>query len=284
MSDETAHDWRLGTIGFSYPDWTGPLYPSGVSGADRLSHYARWFDSVEIDATFHALPAPATVRRWAEATPDAFRFCLKTPRGFSHGDDLNSPEARDLWNRFLSVAGELGEKLGVILIQLPAAFEASRCDELARFIGGLPDDTRFAVELRHDSWWTARTAELFREHGVCWVCADEVRKHEAFAPPRDGGYRPRPIVPTADFLYVRWIGWHEQFPDLAQEHLDPIVRLGWWSERLANVLGQRPELQRVYGFFGNGYSGHAPATCRGFMRAAGLPEPEETPPPGSLFA
>ncbi|MEM1165875.1 MAG: DUF72 domain-containing protein [Planctomycetota bacterium] len=263
--------WRLGTIGFAYPDWAASFYPPGVSGADRLSHYAHHFNAVEVDATFHAIPAPKIVRRWGEAVPDGFTFYLKTPREITHGADaghLVRSSSHQHMHHFLTVGAELGDKLSVVLLQFPASFTADRHDELAEFLSERPGGHRYAVELRHDSWWVPPTAELFRHLGVCWVATDEVRKHEANAPP--GRYKPRPIVPTTDHLYIRWIGWHEQFPDLAREYLDPTKRLAWWSARLETVLSKRPELTSVHGFFGNGYTGHAPATCRRFVSASGI--------------
>ncbi|MEM9064119.1 MAG: DUF72 domain-containing protein [Planctomycetota bacterium] len=268
-----SHDiaWSLGTIGFAYADWNGPFYPPGTSGPNRLSHYAQYFNAVEVDATFHAIPAAKTVQRWGDAVPVGFNFCLKTPREITHSSDagnLLKPETRMHMRQFLAVGSELGDKLSVILIQFPGTCGVDRHDELAEFLSGLPGEHRYAVELRQDSWWVPRTAELFRELGVCWVAADEVKKHEADSPP--GLYKPRPIVPTTDYLYIRWIGWHEQFPDLAREHLNPVNRLAWWDARLNAVLSKRPELNGVFGFFGNGYSGHAPATCRRFADVTGV--------------
>lgn len=288
VADHTGISWNLGTIGFGYPDWAGTFYPRGVSGADRLARYAEHFNAVEIDATFHAIPAPKTVRRWADAVPEDFRFCVKTPREISHApedDALSSQRTRDVMHRFLEIASELGEKLSVVLVQFPATFREQRSAELAEFLAGLPAGPKYAVELRNDDWWVPTTAERFRELGVCWVAADEVNKDQASRPPAgdDGSYRPRPIVSTADFLYARWVGWHEQFPDTTNECLDPTLRLEWWKDRFEYVLPRRPEIKEIYGFFGNGYSGHAPATCRRFKKTLGI-RSTMLPRDGHLFA
>jgi hypothetical protein len=38
-----------------------------LPGPDQLSYYARHFDTLELDTTFHAVPPAERVRRWAEA-------------------------------------------------------------------------------------------------------------------------------------------------------------------------------------------------------------------------
>ena len=80
--------WRLGTMGFSYGDWAGVFYPRGLKNVDWLAHYARHFNAVELDTTFHALPDRDRVRRWGDATPPDFRFAAKTPKGITHESHL----------------------------------------------------------------------------------------------------------------------------------------------------------------------------------------------------
>src|SRR3954469_23598862 len=86
-------DWRLGTMGFGYDDWSGPFYPRGVKSGDWLTFYARYFDAVELDTTFHAAPDAGRVRRGAAPVPDDFRFCAKAPRAVPH--DLPPDRAAD---------------------------------------------------------------------------------------------------------------------------------------------------------------------------------------------
>jgi uncharacterized protein YecE (DUF72 family) len=64
---ESMNEFYLGTMGFSYKDWQGVFYPSGVTARDYLNYYGRIFNAVEMDTTFYAIPRPAVVRGWAEA-------------------------------------------------------------------------------------------------------------------------------------------------------------------------------------------------------------------------
>ncbi len=275
MSTRADVFWRLGTIGFSYADWAGAFYPRGVSGADRLAHYARFFDAIELDTTFYALPALETVQRWADVVPAGFRFTLKAPKSVTHepaAGHLLSGFARDELGRVLEGAGRgLGDKLHTVLCQFPATFRVDRLDELAEWLRGLSHRVRCAVELRHDGWWVPETAEMLRGLGVVWVSADEARMHEVGRPPMAGVFssRARPIVPTSDVLYVRWVGVHAQFDDLSREHVDASARVRWWAERLRAVLKKRPEIREVVGFFGNGFCGHGPAVCHRFRGELG---------------
>jgi len=71
---------RIGTQGWNYDSWVGPFYPPGTPPVDFLRVYARAFDTVEVDSTFYAIPAPRTLRDWAAKVPEGFRFALKLPQ------------------------------------------------------------------------------------------------------------------------------------------------------------------------------------------------------------
>src|SRR6476469_9950004 len=75
---------HLGTQGWNYDAWVGPFYPVGTRPSEFLTVYARAFDSVEVDSTFYASPAEATIRSWAERTPKGFIFSLKLPQEITH--------------------------------------------------------------------------------------------------------------------------------------------------------------------------------------------------------
>src|SRR5437763_11509702 len=110
-------DWRLGTIDFGYDDWARVFYPKDLKPVDYLSFYARHFDTVELDTTFHASPTVDRVAKWAAATPETFRFCVKTPKEITHADGRISAHGRvDAMLRLVDVVGGFGAKLGVVLL------------------------------------------------------------------------------------------------------------------------------------------------------------------------
>ena len=57
-------NWRLGTMGFSYGDWSEVFYPPRMNPSDYLSFYAKHYNAVELDTTFHAVPPSDRVKRW----------------------------------------------------------------------------------------------------------------------------------------------------------------------------------------------------------------------------
>src|SRR4051812_16665464 len=220
MSRNDGPRYWLGTMGFSYADWAGVFYPPGMKPGDYLAWYARQFDTVELDTTFHATPPVERVRRWAEVTPDEFKFCVKTPKDVTHEGALGRRLGPMLG--FLDVMRAFGPKLAVVLIQLPPSCGVDQFEELERLLKGLPRDVRFAVEFRNSSWGQQRTLDLLRERGAALVVAEYTT-------------RPSRIHVTGDFLYVRWIGEHERFKELNREQIDMTPSLEWWKQEIERV-------------------------------------------------
>ncbi|MBI4306894.1 MAG: DUF72 domain-containing protein, partial [Chloroflexi bacterium] len=81
----------IGTQGWSAESWAGVFYPKGLPATDRLAWYARTFNGVEVNTSFHAVPPIAAVRNWKSATPAGFTFTLKMPRAITHEGRLRDP-------------------------------------------------------------------------------------------------------------------------------------------------------------------------------------------------
>ena len=259
-------DWYLGTVGFSYKEWSGVFYPAGMPARSYLAHYSQVFNSVELDSTFYGTPPPERVRQWASLVPETFRFCVKTPRQITH--DLELVGVQKLMETFVETMRWLDDKLGAILIQLPPQFSAAKVETVVRFLEDLPAGVQYALEFRHRSWFTPETVALLRDHQVCWVATEYLDF-------------PDQIEPTTDFLYIRWLGRHGQFKEKNQEQIDMTPRLSWWWEQLQPHLDQ---VQTVYGFFNNDFAGYSPATCNRFKALVGLPiAASHTPQQGKLF-
>nr|MCU0508570.1 DUF72 domain-containing protein [Anaerolineae bacterium] len=75
---------RIGTSGFSYDDWIGPVYPAGMPAREHLSYYASLFSTVEINVTYYRIPASTTVVGWVRKTPDNFLFAVKAYGELTH--------------------------------------------------------------------------------------------------------------------------------------------------------------------------------------------------------
>ena len=63
---------------------SGKFYPPSAKDAEtRLRYYASQFPMVDVDSSYDAIPAPATVHVWAERTPATFAFNVKAFRLFT---------------------------------------------------------------------------------------------------------------------------------------------------------------------------------------------------------
>jgi uncharacterized protein YecE (DUF72 family) len=259
-------DYLLGTMGFSYSIWKGVFYPSGVPARDYLPYYARIFNTVEMDTTFYAIPRPAVVKGWSAAVPPTFCFTVKTPQSITH--EMGLVNTNEFMNEFINVISLLGDKLGVILIQLPPKYANNNLGVLQKFITGLPREMHYAIEFRHRSWYTQATADLLAPLGIGWVATE-------FAD------LPHNITLTANFMYIRWLGKHAAFQRYDHVQLDRGPRLAWWRDQINQNVQQ---VEKVYGFFNNDYAGFAPASCNLIKSLLGLPVVNFTQPEqGRLF-
>jgi uncharacterized protein YecE (DUF72 family) len=128
----------VGTSGWSYPSWKPGFYPSELKPADFLGHYARAFPTVELNTTGYRLPAEGQFERWAEQTPEGFRFAPK----------LNAFRTSALAT-FEERVTRLGTRLGPIRVLV-----GTKRDEglLALMLGSLDPSLRLAFDFRHDTW------------------------------------------------------------------------------------------------------------------------------------
>lgn len=267
---------RIGTQGWNYPAWVGPFYPPETRPAEFLPAYARAFRIVEVDSTFYAVPEAKVVRAWNERTPDDFTFALKMPREVTHERRLAG--ADDVVQPFLERARELGPKRGPILMQMGPDFEPKELPALEQFLPALPRDLRFAIELRQSRWTRAEVLphllDLLRAHGVALALSD-------------GRWIPRQTMlelagqPTADFLYVRWMGPDREITDYSRTQFDRSAEIRSWADVLKSVANTR----EIYGFFNNHFAGHSPASAREMQRLLGQTpvEPASLRRQGSLF-
>jgi uncharacterized protein YecE (DUF72 family) len=125
-----------GSSGFSYPSWKPGFYPAGTKASDFLRVYAERLTTVELNTTGYRLPDEAQFRRWAEETPDRFRFAVKMP----HPNRLAA---------FTERVRGLGERLGPVRIVIQ---QARHDDVLARLLDTLDPKLSWALDFRHDSW------------------------------------------------------------------------------------------------------------------------------------
>lgn len=231
-------DFRVGCSGWSYKHWRGTFYPWGVSQKRWFEHYAREFDTVELNNTFYRLPTEHAVRHWAESAPEGFAFAIKVSRLITHYHRLRDSESA--LGTFFERMEPLVRRAGPFLYQLPPQFE--RDDErLGEFLRLLPAGRIHAFEFRHASWWAEPVYELLRRHGAAFVMWDLA------------GTRT-PAVATGHEAYLRMHGPAKY----SETYRDP--QLAAWVEAARGLEGVR----RTWVYFNNDIGGHAPDDARRF--------------------
>jgi uncharacterized protein YecE (DUF72 family) len=258
----------IGTSGYSYDDWVGPVYPPGTDKRDFLARYAAQFPIVELNFTYYAQPTARTLSRMVELTPEGFLFSVKAHRTMTH-------EIAETWEKDTAAFREgvrpLAEsgRLAAVLLQFPYRFgytreSRSRLAALCDLLQGLP----LAVEFRKSDWLRDSVYEGLRERGAALVSVDEPELPKLL--------RPSTMV-TGDFAYVRLHGrnraaWWTGDNVSRYDYLYTRAELEEWAERIRAVL-ERARWLMV--FFNNHPSGQAARNAvelRDVLRERGLLE------------
>ncbi len=165
--DSTA-SFFVGTAGWSIPALAADSFESEGS---HLERYSRMFNCVEINSSFYREHKPSTYAKWAQSTPEDFRFSVKLLRYFTQEKRLKETGTR--LEEILFGFSQLQEKWGALLVQLPPSleFESLVADvffaALRKLFKGL-----IVVEPRHKSWASERALHLLAAHQINKVLAD----------------------------------------------------------------------------------------------------------------
>ena len=160
---------HVGTSGYSYKEWKGNFYPEDLPAKEMLLYYSRRLPAVEINNTFYRLPQATMIENWRAQVPDEFRFSIKATQRITHIKRLNNVVEETKY--LLDTSGLLGERLGVVLFQLPPNMKKDS-GRLKSFLELLPSDARAAFEFRHESWFDDETFDLLREKDRALVVSD----------------------------------------------------------------------------------------------------------------
>ena len=188
-SSSAAQKIRFGTAGWSYKDWEGIFYPSGMhhSKLHPLEYLARFFDTTEINTSFYGPLKPELAKLWCKkvsAVNPQFLFTAKLYRAFTHSplavteptsaasirptdeDEIKTREGLD------ALAGE--GRLGALLIQFPVSFKNTSLNReyLDRLLRQFIEYPR-VVEVRDSSWNNPETLAAFARKNVAFCNIDQ---------------------------------------------------------------------------------------------------------------
>ena len=200
---------RAGASGYAFKEWQGSFYPDRMAPDAMLAWYAERLPTVEINNTFYRMPKVDVLQRWADATPEHFRFAIKASKRITHDARLDAAAAAEPLAYLYRNLATLGPKRGPVLFQLPPYLKKDSA-RLQAFLQLLPEGHGAAFEFRHDSWFDDEVYAELRAAGAS-LCLSE----------REDG-TPPPRVETAPWGYVRLRLEHYADADLAA-----------WADRLA---------------------------------------------------
>lgn len=185
---------KIGTCGFSFADWVGPVYPPKIKKADMLTYYNRelGLDTVEIDASYYTVMNRRVAESWVRKTTDDFTFAIKCHKDMTLNEigkinpaDLDNKSIFDVFLETFKPLKQSG-KLLTYLAQFGPVFMKNRgnLDYILTFrerFGDLP----LIVEFRHKSWLSEENAEdtftFLEKNNLGYAIVDEP-KLRALAP------------------------------------------------------------------------------------------------------
>jgi uncharacterized protein YecE (DUF72 family) len=282
----------------------GSFYPKkSMSSADRLRFYAAAFDTVEVNASYYAIPAPRNALLWTERTPPGFVFNIKAyslltghhPRAESlpaelrvllpadpkltrRGDIDRSAFGREalgecfrLYREALTPLADAG-KLGYVLFQFAPwiRFSEKGLAYLASLPAELPGWT-LAVEFRDPSWFpdhAEETLAVMQKAGLAHVVVDAPGTPNAI---------PKVVAVTAPTAVLRLHGrnpegWLRQLrgqDPSVREKYDYLYTEGELGEMLPEVAELEEGAERVFISFNNNNRAYPVQNARMMLRLLG---------------
>ena len=204
------------------------------------------------------------VRNWVKKTPDNFKFTAKFPKVITH--DKHLVDVNEEVYTFLDNMEPLQEKTLALLIQLPPSMQImpglQNLKDLVRLLDGR---FRYAVEVRHPSWFQDLAYNFFANNDICMVWSQLARMST-------------PPIVTTDFLYVRFIGNRSiDEKDFGRIQKNRVIEMKQWADEIKNVesgkeRGREKEVNLAMIAANNHYAGFGPGTANLFRKMVGLPE------------
>ena len=210
-------------------EWVGMIYPKGTKSGDYLKNYINHFNSIELNGTFYQT-RKGNIESWASLPDGDFKFCPKFSRRISHIKRLKTDDDSKSW--YIDSISAFGETLGLPFLQMPDNFAPKYLDRLKEFVETPPNNLPYALELRHEEWFSDKEVqeELFpflQKNNITLVITDTAGRRDCIHQRL-----------TTKQIFVRFNGY-----DL---HPSDYQRLDDWVERLSDWFDQG--LEEAYFF------------------------------------
>ncbi|MDR3646937.1 MAG: DUF72 domain-containing protein [Candidatus Babeliales bacterium] len=233
---------EIGTSGFYYRSNKNKFYPEKLT-EPKLTYYARYFNSVEINSTFYKLPTIKTFENWYKLTPDNFNFSIKLSKDITHVNKLKlDTNTKTLVRQFLKNVSGLQNKLKVILIQLPKSYKYNpiTLDKFLEFINQelkmVNKGCKLVIEFRSEECFNTECFKILKKYKIGLVINDSY-------------YFPKVTKFTSSFSYIRM---HGPLSLYTSNYTNAELN------KLKDYIETFPKtLKQIYIYFNNDFNGYA---------------------------
>lgn len=142
---------RLGATGWSTKEWKGVIYPEQAKPNEFLHHYAKSYDTIELNSTHYRIPKKQTVQSWKDDVGSSFKFCPKVLQTISHSKALGLDTERI--KLFCDAIALFEDNLGTSFMQLPPHWAGDQLPILQAFLDQWPSELPLAIEVRNASFF-----------------------------------------------------------------------------------------------------------------------------------
>ena len=249
---------KIGTSGFSFADWKGPVYPPGLREREMLSFYEKelGFNALEVNFTYYTLPSQKSFAAMSQKTSGDFEFVVKSYKGMTHeirdrktGEMLNNQE---IFEKFkLSLTPLIGDKkLSCVLAQFPFGFFSNRVnlEYLQKFkekMGDIP----LVFEFRNQTWLKEETFQFLEKNDIGYCIVDE---------PKLPKLMPYLSKATSEVGYFRFHGRNPNWFNVPTSvRYDYLYREGELKEFVPDIKDISQKTTKTFVFFNNCHAGSA---------------------------
>jgi len=200
LGDLAVQGVYVGTSSWKYPGWCGALYERpryewrgkfalARFNRDCLAEYGEVFKTVCVDAAYYNFPSRQHLESLAAQVPEDFLFGFKVtdtitvkkfPKLERFGERAGKPnehflDAELFVKGFLEPCRSIRSNVGLVMFEFsrfwPSDYQHGRefIGELDNFLGRLPADWPYGIEIRNRNWLQAEYFECLRRHGVTHV-------------------------------------------------------------------------------------------------------------------
>jgi uncharacterized protein YecE (DUF72 family) len=234
----------IGCAKWGRKDWIGKIYPDGTKESDFLSHYARFFNAIELNASFYRMPSSKQTAAWSKKVGSNFKFCPKVTGEITHMKRLKDVQKQT--ERFLEGVSGFGENLGPIFLMPHPGMGPKTLQVIETFLNDLPKDIRLFVELRHEQWFEDKETfekvfDLLENSGVGSVITDASGRRDCV--------HMRLTTPQA---FIRFVG--------NGLHPTDYARVDSWVSRINEWM--QKGIHDIYFFMHQHEEIHSPELCK----------------------